>query len=104
MKKMSELDVRDLEQPQYSSEAKKIVLQVRRFPGQAPAEITVDGSWTVAHVEQKLAKQVWKADPSSVRLTVNGQPLPKNSTIANLSPQIQGQVLDVVPEHPVGWA
>ena len=101
---MDEVDVRDLGLPQYTNGANKIVLQVRRFPGQAPAEVTVDGSWTVAHVEQKLAKDVWKANPSSVRLTLNGQPLSKNSTIANLSPQIQGQVLDIVPEHPVGWA
>jgi len=102
---MNEMDIGDLGMPRYSEEAdehSKMKLQIRRFPGQAPAEVKVDGSWTVAHIEQKLAKQVWKANPQSIRLTLNGTPLPKNSAIASLSPQIQGQVLDVVPEHPVG--
>ena len=102
---MSEIDVKDVETLKYNDPTEgqnKITLQIRRFPGQAPAQITVDHSWTVAHVEQKLAKQVWKTNPNSVRLTLYGQPLPKNTTIANLSPQIEGQVLDVVPEHPVG--
>jgi len=100
------LDVKDLEMPTYDkpeirSGAEKVTLKVQRFPGQAPMNVTVDPDWTVAQVEAKLAASLG-ANRRTVRLHVQGQPLPQNQTIRNLMPQIQDRTLEVVPEHPVG--
>jgi hypothetical protein len=102
-----EIDVRALELPKYAanepSDPGKVSLRIREFPGDAPVAVRVNPDWTVDDVERKFARAGQK-NPQSVRLTVNGQPLPKNTKIANLSPQVLSgeQILDAVPEHPVG--
>jgi hypothetical protein len=101
-----EMDVRALEPPRYveePSDSKKVTLRIREFPGAAPVTVRVDPQWTVNDVERKYAKAEQK-NPRSVRLTIDGQPLPKDTRIANLPSQILSgeQVIDAVPEHGVG--
>ncbi len=102
-----EIDVSELELPKYlgadQSDSTKVLLKIREFPGSAPDTVKADPQWTLGDVERKFAKAKEK-NPQSVRLTVNGTPLPKDMKIANLSPQIlRGeQVLDAVPEHGLG--
>jgi len=104
---MSELDVRDLEPPRYTvgdhNSRGKVSLKIREFPGAAPVTIQVDENWTVDHAERKFARAKEK-NPQSVRFTVNGQPLPKDTKIANLSPQVLSglQIIDAAPEHSLG--
>jgi len=100
------VDVKDLEMPTYDkpeirSGAEKVTLKVQRFPGQTPMNVAVDPDWTVSQVEAKLADSLG-ANRRTVRLHLQGQPLPQNRTIRNLMPQIQERTLEVVPEHPVG--
>jgi hypothetical protein len=100
-----EMDVRALEPPRYVEEPsdKKVTLRIREFPGAAPVTVRVDPDWTVNDVERKYAKAEQK-NPQSVRLTINGQPLPKNTKIANLPSHVLSgeQIVDAVPEHGVG--
>lgn len=79
----------------------KMAIKVRQFAGQEPVLVWIDPEWTVAQVEEKLA-QKWDKSPRATRLSLEGRPLPREAKFINLSPQLEGKVLDTIAVHPVG--
>ena len=76
---------------------------IREYLGSKPQKVKCDLNWTVKVAEVKYAKSKGK-NPQSARFTVNGQPLPQNQRISALGKGILDgqQIIDTVPEHPVG--
>ena len=93
------ISVREIREGKSSGE--KMTIKVVQFPGQRPVEVTISPEWTVAEVEAKLAK-AWGKSPRTTRLYLGSEPLPKERTFNELSNKIEGQVLYMIPNTPVG--
>jgi len=79
----------------------KMTIRIVQFEGQRPIEVKISPKWTVGEVEAKLAK-AWGKNPRTTRLYLGNEPLPKDKTFGELATEIDGQVLHMIPDTPVG--
>ena len=86
---------------EWKGSSEKMTIKVVQFPGQRPVEVTVSPEWTVAEVEAKLAK-AWGKNPRTTRLYLGDEALPKEKTFRELSAKVNNQVLQMIPDAPVG--
>jgi len=94
------VSIKEIQEGKVNSD-KKMKIKVVQFPGQQPVEITISPEWTVAEVEAKLAK-AWGKNPRTTRLCNGDKALPKEKTFRELSSEIEGKVLQMVPDTKVG--